>query len=241
MPQYAPPTERPTWVRAERIKASANVAADKIRARRDLSAPGRQRQLARLHVDTAEKLTALRSEDRAAQQAQASSALDALFKPRNSRDAAALMAERDAAQRALTIRDADEARRLLKMAHDLDDASLARAVARRATELHDAVDGRPQEQAAWDAVLDDWAASPLAPAGAADNLTLLTQLGAETDDTLGRFMGDQHYTPDLAPELAPVRHRLDRLAFEADPDAEPAADPAPAWAAGIYNDSPGAA
>jgi hypothetical protein len=218
---YKPANERDNWRKAAQIKAAHADAVEALRQRRDLSAAGRQRQLAALHVAVKTKLGDLREQDQQEVAEQRRQLTDELFRAtRYGRTASGDLAERDAHQRCASIETPEQARQMLAVAAQLDDRSLlSRAAARRAALLHgQATAGMDRDQ--WDEVLAEWSASDHAPPFAQSNIAELASLHAEQNDVMVRFASDEMYRPAVPPELRNQVHRLDQLADAADPDGD---------------------
>jgi len=210
-------TQRAGWLQAEQAKAAGADATAAIRRRGDLSSEGRKRQLARVHTVVRNRLAEIRQQDRDAIIERQDTLIRSLFSPsRYATSEAARALERDAARTAAGITSPGQARQLLADADALDDHSLARAVARRASQLYDqATPGLDQQP--WADVIDMWAGSPAAPAAARDTIAILGHIGVEAEDAMGRFAADEHYRPPTPPELRGTNAAtIARWAAEAD-------------------------
>jgi isochorismate synthase EntC len=210
---YTPAGQRESWKKAAQIRAAHAAAVQALQARRDLSAAGRQRQLASLHVAVRDKLAELREQDQQAVAEQRRQLTDALFRGVG-RTPATAVAERDALTRAQSITTPDDAYRMLQDAQQVDDPGWSRAVARRAAQLHGQSSGPDRDR--WNKVVEGWANSSHAPPFAKINLSELADIHAEQNDLMTRMAADEMYRPTTPPELRDQAHRVDRLAAEAD-------------------------
>jgi hypothetical protein len=212
---HTPARQRDAWRKAEQVRAQHADAVQTINGRKDLSAEGRRRQLAQVTRATRDRLAELRQADAEAITARQERLIGDLFKPsRLGRTPSGDLAERDAASRCASIRTADDARKMLRAAAQLDDRSLARAAARRVADIVDESGGGIEAEQ-FQTVLDEWAGSSLAPPYAAEAIGELLAIEAEQLDGMTALATGAHYRPDMPSGIAPGQ--LDRLADEADP------------------------
>lgn len=206
---------------AKRIRARHTALANDINNRRDLSADGRKRQLARLQVDAKRELRALREQAAAANAARRDQIMDRLFRNPDSYDSSAVISYRDALERADRVNNPTEAASLLKLAQRTGDAALARAVAAKAL---DAAMSDRNGGDGWVNVVNAWGAEDNGRDELLTELSEITAVDAPTSRLQDSFQFAVH-----APRGLSRDDDVDQLAAAADPAEATAPDPRDAF------------
>jgi hypothetical protein len=196
---------------AEKIQDRLRARVADIRARKDLSEDGRQRQLAKAKTDADTEMRKVRAADEAARVQREEQLLRRLFGNASARDAASTVSYRDAMDRAEGLATPDEAFELLARARRSGDDLLARAVGMRA--LDQARTALPARGVAWSAVLDRWAQDE-----PPDIDRILIELGAlhRASSSPSRLVASVAHTVPTPPELR--GQNIPALARQADKD-----------------------
>jgi hypothetical protein len=171
--------------RARDIQKRHAAAVQQVQERRDLSAEGRKRQLARVHTQFSAEMDQVRAAANEATEQRRNEIVRGLFGNPSPGDSTSVISYRDALDRADRVKTPEEAARLLRRAQQTGDTTLARAVAAKAL---DAAMG-PDANGAWAGVVNTWGAED------AGRDELLTELSALNDaaSPAGRFAGGLQY------------------------------------------------
>lgn len=136
----------------KQIRESLSAAVREVRANRDLSAEGQQRQLARVYQHHNSEMQTLRQTVKDERERRYEQLHRKMFGNPTAGDPSSAINFRDAQERAESVKDADEARRLLARAHAAGDTALSKALAMRALEKA----GEPTGTG-WIPLINEWA------------------------------------------------------------------------------------
>jgi hypothetical protein len=193
---------------AEQIRADLAARQADIRGRRDLSDEGRTRQLARATADAKKKMKALREKETASIEKRRADLVQRLFGNAKSWDTTATILYRDSQDRAAKLKTPDEATEMMERALMSGDASLARAIAMRATQQALV----PMVGDKWAPVVDKWAQSQ--PDNVGEDIGELADIVQATTKPQHQFARNMSYSVPTPGELS--GKDINRLAMDAD-------------------------
>jgi hypothetical protein len=134
MSSYLTGSSTPQALKALSLIGEHNRIVDSIRGSKDLTPEGKTKQIAAVHIQYKQQITALEAEDKASRVSKADSLRRSLFGLTGSSDANATISYRDAQDRVAAIQDENQALELLDRADLSNDEILTKAIVGKAAE-----------------------------------------------------------------------------------------------------------